>query len=151
MPHKNALPYRFAANRRRPRRINQQCQERHHNVGDGVHRRQIDQQGLDLMRSGARRDRLGEVLGDAADEVADRAEGPRDRKVVTRSGQDPPARAEIAQEPRDERRLADAGLARDENDAPRAPRCLGMGADERRERPVPFEELHTSTIDPLQP
>jgi hypothetical protein len=118
---------------------------------DGRPRRQLElrqQKRLDLVRRRAPGEGLSERRRDAADEVADRPERPRDREVVARPEQGARVEPEVGHEPRDERRLADAGLARDEDDAARPARGRGAGVGERGECVVPFEELHASTIDP---
>ena len=85
---------------------------------------------------------------DAPDEVADRAERPRDREVVAGAEQHPRAGVEILEEPGDERGLADPGLAGDEHDAALAARGRVARLGERRQCPVALEQLHGSTIDP---
>ncbi len=99
----------------------------------------LHEQGLDLVRRGAGGERARELGRDAASEVPERAERPRDREVVAAADEYPGARLETVEEPPDERRLPDARLAGDEHDAPLTPFGAGVCRGERGERIPPFE------------
>jgi hypothetical protein len=116
----------------------------------GRQRRRLElgeQQRLDLVRRRAPRERLGEQRRDAADEVPDRAERPRDREVVARAEQDAGGRAQPVEDPGDERRLPDSRLTGHEHDAAGAARRARVRLRERRERPVALEEVHGATLE----
>ena len=103
---------------------------------------------MDLVRRGAGGQCLRERRGDAAGEVVDRSEWPRDRKVVAGAEQHACAGLEIGDEPRDEGGLADPGLTRDDDDAAVAPRCCSARLRELSQCPFTFEELHTHNDRP---
>ena len=110
-----------------------------------------DQQRLDVVRRGAGRERLLERRRDAPDEVADRAQRPRDREVVAGAEQHPsPRRPRSRSEPGDERGLADPRLAGDEDDPTIAPRRRLARLGERGQCAVALEQLHRSKIDPAR-
>ena len=106
-----------------------------------------EQQAVDLVRRRAGGQRLLERRRQRAGEVVDRSERPRDREVVAGADQHPRVVVEIGEEARHERRLADPGLAGDDDDPAVAPRRRVARLRERRQRPFPLEELHGSTID----
>ena len=68
---------------------------------NGRARRQLellDEQGLDLVRGGSSRERLGERRRDRSREVAERPERPRDREVVAATEQNARAWIETREE-----------------------------------------------------
>ena len=106
----------------------------HENGGVGRKLELLDEQRLDVVRRRPCRERARELRRDASGEVAERAERPRDRKVVARADEHARPRVEPLEEPRDERRLADSRLAVDEDGAALAMLGRSVGVGERRER-----------------
>jgi hypothetical protein len=106
------------------------------------------QQAVDLVRGGAARERAPELRPDRVGEVVQRPERPRDREVVAGPDEDARARADVADEARDERRLADPRLARDDDDPPFAAARRVPRRREPRQRALALEQLHAPRIDP---
>jgi hypothetical protein len=79
---------------------------------------------------------------DGSGEVSDRTEWPRNREVVAGAIEHPRPGFEIADEPGDERRLADSRLAGDEDHTTLASRCRKVRLEKRRHCPFALEELH---------
>jgi hypothetical protein len=117
-------------------------------VLDDEHRRpwpQLElrkQQHLDLVRRRPGRERLLERRRDAADQIPDRAERPRDREVVAGAVEDASGGLDAPQERGDERGLADPGLARHEDDAPVPARRRVACVRQRGQCSLALEEFH---------
>src|SRR5207247_8697052 len=93
-------------------------------------------------------ERLLQTCRDAADEIPDRTERPRNREVVAGAEQHPGPCFELPREPGDERGLADPRLAGDEHHSTGALRSSVARLPERSQRLVTLEPLHRTTITP---
>ena len=94
-------------------------------------------------RIGTRRPEPGRQLGEHLDQRPERRRG---GYAVTRADGDPRRRVGAGRDLLHERRLADAGLPRDEDQAPVAGRGLGQPSGRRAQLRIPFEERHVPMV-----
>ena len=79
---------------------------------------------------------------DTAGQVSDRAQWPRNRKIVAGAEQHPRRRAQVGKELPHEPRLADPRFPGDQDD-PTLPACCSLSRRvERGQRPISLEQLH---------